>query len=84
MNAISIEIHYIASSQLMQRGSFLLRGRRPEQIALAFWKQIQREMSYHARLEKIIVDGDKDFTKLVTDLKKQELRNIDTNWNLPF
>lgn len=48
------------------------------------WKQIKKELSYRANLEKVILDGDRDITEAVKELEKQELRNIDENWNLPF
>jgi hypothetical protein len=41
-------------------------------------------MSYHAKLENVIMDGDKDITDLVKELEKSEWRNIDENWYLPF
>ena len=60
-----------------------MRGKKQEQIALQFWKEIQGEMSYHAKLEQIIVNGDQDITELVLELEKQELNKI-MNDNLPF
>ncbi|PFP30748.1 hypothetical protein COJ96_04210 [Bacillus sp. AFS073361] len=84
MNAITIEIHYTSASRLMQRGSFPLKGRRPEQVALAFWKEIRKQMSNRAELERAIVNGDQDITELVADIEREELRNIDANWSLPF
>lgn len=39
----------------MQRASLPLRGKRPEFVAYHWWKQIQKEMSYHAALEQITV-----------------------------
>lgn len=41
-------------------------------------------MSYHARLEKVIADGDKDITDLVRELEKTEWRIIEDNGNLPY
>ncbi|MBT2655368.1 hypothetical protein J7E81_08975 [Bacillus sp. ISL-18] len=52
---VTIEIHYKASSKLMQRASLPLRGKRPEFVAYHWWKQIQKEMSYHAALEQVTV-----------------------------
>jgi hypothetical protein len=83
MNVI-IEIHYIADSRIAQKASFPLRGKQPVQVALDFWKQIKKEMSYYAKLEKVIVDGKKDITDLVKELERSEWRNIEDNWNLPF
>jgi hypothetical protein len=83
---VTIEIHYISNqTKVMQAGSFPLRGRRPEQVALDWWKQIKKEMSYHAQLEKIIINGDQDITELVKELEKQEWRkNYEAADNLPF
>lgn len=80
MTAITIEIHYKAASRIFQRASFPLKGRQPEQVALAFWKDIRKEMSYHAQLERVIVNGDQDITQLVTDLETQ----VEDDLNLPF
>lgn len=46
---VTIEIHYIADSKIMQGGSFPLRGKQSVQVALDFWKQIKKEMSYQVR-----------------------------------
>jgi hypothetical protein len=80
---VSIEIHYKSDSRALRKGSFLLKGLKPEQIALGFWKQIKKEMSHHAQLEKIIVDGDQDITQLVKDLEQRGWNNS-LNDNLPF
>ncbi|WP_284037478.1 hypothetical protein [Neobacillus sp. 114] len=80
---IHIQINYIASSKLSQSGTFQLRGRRPEQVALAFWKQIKKDMSYHANLVTVILNGDQDITQMVIELEKQEWdKSLDDN--LPF
>jgi hypothetical protein len=80
---VHIQINYFASSKLTQSGSFQLRGRKPEYIALQYWKQIKNDMSYHAQLEKVILNGDQDITKLVLDLEKREIEKS-MNDNLPF
>jgi len=80
---VIIEIHYAAASRGYKRGEFQLRGRTPEFIALQFWKQIKKELSFRVQLEKVIVEGDQDITKLVKDLEQQELENT-LNDNLPF
>ncbi|MBT2722332.1 hypothetical protein [Bacillus sp. ISL-46] len=82
MNVV-IEIHYKSDSRALRTGTFPLRGRNPEKVALDFWKQIKKEMAHRAELEKIIVDGDKDITQLVIDLEKEEW-NKSMNDNLPF
>ncbi|MFD0827084.1 hypothetical protein ACT8ZR_15705 [Neobacillus sp. M.A.Huq-85] len=83
MSEVTIEIHYNVDSRITQKGSFPLRGRRPEHVALAFWKQIRKEMSYHAILEKVLIDGGKDITEQVKDLETQEWRIVDAV-DLPF
>jgi uncharacterized protein (UPF0218 family) len=80
---VTVEIHYKSDSRALQKGSFQLRGRKPEQIALEFWKQIKKKMSHRAELEKVIVDGDQDITQLVIDLEKQEWNKSMID-NLPF
>jgi hypothetical protein len=79
----TIEIHYKSDSRALQKGNFPLRGRKPEQIALEFWKQIMKVNSHRAQLEKVIVDGDKDITQLVKALESLEWKNT-MNDNLPF
>jgi exonuclease III len=82
MNVV-IEIHFISGSRGLQKGSFKQRGRKPENIALDFWKEIKKEMSHRAKLEKVIVDGDQDITHLVIDLEKEEWHKSMED-NLPF
>lgn len=82
MNVV-IEIHYKSDSRALQTGTFPLRGRKPEQVALDFWKQIKKEMSYRAELEKVIANGDQDITQLVIDLEEHEW-NKTMNDDLPF
>lgn len=80
-----IEIHYKAESRLRQSGSFLLRGKKPEEVALEFWKQIQKEMSYHVVLEKVILNGENDITEQVKELEEQEFRRkFAESEDLPF
>jgi hypothetical protein len=82
MNVV-IEIHYRSDSRALQIGNFPLRGRKPERVALDFWRQIKKAMSHRTELEKVIVDGDQDITQLVKDLESQEWKNT-MNDNLPF
>lgn len=69
---VFLEIQYKAASRATQSGSFPLRGRKPEKVALEFWKQIQKEMSYHANIEKVMLNSEMDITQLVLDLQEQE------------
>jgi hypothetical protein len=82
MNVV-IEIHYKSDSRVLQTGTFPLRGRKPEKVALDFWKQIKREMSYRAELEKVMANGDQDITQLVLELEEQDW-NKSMDDNLPF
>ncbi|MBT2656602.1 hypothetical protein J7E81_15390 [Bacillus sp. ISL-18] len=79
---ITIEIHYKADSNIMQRASFPLKGRKPEYIALQFWKDIKKELPYNAVLEQVISAGE-DITEKVKELEKQQLLKI-MNDDLPF
>jgi hypothetical protein len=82
---VVIEIHYAGAARLTQKGSFPLRGRLPEQIALEFWKQIRKKMSYFVQLEKVILNSEQDITELVKECEKQEsLRAIKKVNDLPF
>jgi hypothetical protein len=80
---VTIEIHYKSDSRALQKGNFPLRGRKPEKVALEFWKRIKKELSQHVQLEKVIVDGDHDITQLVKELEHQEW-NKSMDDNLPF
>jgi RNA 3'-terminal phosphate cyclase len=79
---VSLRIDYIASSRVSQSGSFPLRGRRPEKVALEWWKELKKETSYRAALEKVTADGE-EITQLVKDLEEEELNNA-LNDDLPF
>lgn len=69
MNVL-IKISYVSNeNEVMQRGSFPLRGKKPEEVAYAWWKQIRKEMPYWPELEKVIVDGE-DITEKVKELEK--------------
>lgn len=83
--SVTIEIHYTGASRAYQKGQFQLRGRKPEQIALDFWRQIQKDMSYHAIFEKVICNNE-DITQLVNDLEKEERKKKDdiADESLPF
>lgn len=83
MNVV-IEIHYKSNSRALQTGTFPLRGRKPEQVALDFWQQIKKEMSYRAELEKVVANGDRDITQLVKEIEKQNMLKIMNEDNLPF
>lgn len=82
---VLIEIHHTGSSRGYQRGLFELKGRTVDYIALQFWKQVKKDLSYNVELEKIIVEGDKDITDSVLELEKQEqLKAYKATDDLPF
>jgi hypothetical protein len=66
---IGIRIDYsVHGNKSYQQGSFSLRGKRPEDIAYNWWKQIKKEHSYWAVLERVIVNGDQDITFKVNEI----------------
>jgi hypothetical protein len=79
---VSIRIDYKSDSKISQSASLVLKGRRAEQVALQWWKELKREMSYRAELEVVTADG-KDITQLVKDLEEQEWEKA-LNDTLPF
>jgi hypothetical protein len=81
---ITIDIHYRALSRGATYGSFQLKGRKPEEVALQYWNEIKKELSYRAELQKIVINGSQDITETVKYLEDQILKSIDNNWNLPF
>jgi hypothetical protein len=66
--AISISYQSKSGNNIMQRGSFPVKGRKHEVVALEFWKWIKREMSYECTIELVIADG-KDITDKVKNLE---------------
>jgi hypothetical protein len=72
MNVL-IQISYISNeNEVLQRGSFPLRGKKKEVAAFQWWRQIRREMPYWPKLVKVLVDGE-DITELVKELEKTPL-----------
>lgn len=73
MNVL-IQISYISNdNQVMQRGSFPLKGKNKEEVAFKWWKQIRRSMPFGGALEKVVCDG-KDITELVKELDEAPLK----------
>lgn len=72
----------MSDSKISQAGTFPLKGRKSEQVALAWWKQLKKQSSYRGVLEKVTADGH-DITQLVKNLEKEEWKNA-MNDNLPF
>jgi hypothetical protein len=80
---VAIRIDYISASRISQSASFPLRGRKPETVALQWWKHLKKEISYRATLELVLADGN-DITDQVKELEKKEWKNTDGIDNLPF
>ncbi|MEH7011803.1 hypothetical protein V7087_13495 [Neobacillus niacini] len=69
MNVL-IQISYTTNdNSVFQKGSFPLKGRKPERVALEFWKWIKSDHPFDCKIEKIMCDGD-DVTQLIKDLEK--------------
>lgn len=72
MNA-AIQIHYITNeNKVLRSGTFPMRGRKKEIIALEFWKWIKEEHPYECTIEKIICN-EEDITETVQKLDKTSL-----------
>jgi hypothetical protein len=70
---VLIVIHYKSNdNKIFRRGSFPLRGKSKEAVALEFWKWIKREMPFECEIEKVIVDGE-DITEKVKEMEKAPL-----------
>jgi hypothetical protein len=55
---ITIRIKYHSpAGPVLQQGEFYLRGKKPEQVSLNWWKQIQREV-YTDELISVKVNGE--------------------------
>lgn len=68
---VTIQIFYrsaASGSGILQRASFPLKGRQPQQVAFDWWQQIQREM-HVASLEKVLCNGE-DITEIIKDMDK--------------
>jgi hypothetical protein len=66
MTVTTIQVIYrsaASGSCILQRGSFPLKGRKPEKVAFDWFVEIQREM-HVGSLEQVLCDGD-DITQLV-------------------
>jgi glycerol-3-phosphate dehydrogenase len=67
MKTLIIQMFYFSNGDsILQRGEFQLRGRKTEQVAYDWLKQIKREMPYYEGIEKVICDGEN-----ITDLVKK-------------
>jgi hypothetical protein len=70
MNII-ISIRYTSpAGPVLQQGEFYLRGRKPEEIALNWWKKIQREV-YTDKIISVEVNNE-DITDKIKPLLNKE------------
>ncbi|WLR53540.1 hypothetical protein LC048_13510 [Mesobacillus subterraneus] len=70
---ITIKVKYLSpAGRVEQRGSFHIRGRKPETIALEWIKKIKKEVYFEELLE-VIVDGKEDITEKVLEMQKAPL-----------
>ncbi|WHZ05844.1 hypothetical protein QNH48_14985 [Neobacillus sp. YX16] len=68
---VLLVIHYIAievDTKIMRKWETPLRGKKPEEVALKWWKEIIREYHIDLELEKVTSDGE-DITELVNELR---------------
>lgn len=69
---VLITIHYISNeNKVVRRGSFPLNRKTKEEAAYDFWKWIKREHPYECELEKVVIGGNEDVTKIVKELENK-------------
>lgn len=67
---VNIQFFYIANgTRVMQKANFHLKGRKPEEIAYDWWRQIKREMPVDD-LEKVVCNGE-DITRILEEMDKK-------------
>jgi hypothetical protein len=72
---VTIQIHYTTienNGRILQRGSFPLKRRKPEEVAYEFWQWIKKEMPLEIAIEQVIADGE-DITEIVKELDETPL-----------
>lgn len=73
---VLIVIHYVSNdNKIMRRGSYPLKGKSKEAVALEFWKWIKREHPFECEIEKVTVDGE-DITEAVKGLERSNLNGL--------
>lgn len=79
MREVFIAIHYTGpAGRVEQKGSFPLRGKRPEEIAWDWWdKEVNR--GFDKKLDKITADN-VDITEKVLEVRKERWHQL----GLPF
>ncbi|MFE4073399.1 hypothetical protein [Peribacillus sp. YIM B13477] len=69
---VVIAIHCIVveiDTKVLRQGEFKLKGKKPEEVAFTFWKQIKRESSLELQLQKVLCEGE-EITGLVRKLEE--------------
>lgn len=80
MKEAFIAIHYTGpAGRVEQKGSFPLRGQRPEEIALDWWEN-QVGRGYEKKLDKVILNSEEDITEKVLEEQKARWYKL----GLPF
>jgi hypothetical protein len=71
-SVVVVSIRYDSpAGPVLQQGEFYLRGKKPEEIALKWWKQIQREV-YTDELISVEVNGEDITDKIQKALLTKE------------
>jgi hypothetical protein len=72
MMSAKIEIIFLSSSgsKILQRGSFPLKGKRPQDIAFDWWIKIQKEM-FVELLEQVLCNGE-EITDMIVEMEKKQ------------
>jgi hypothetical protein len=78
----SIDLHLIINGvRNVKRGEFQVRWNEEVSVVAYNWiRQIRKETGYHAAIEKVIIDGDRDITNCVKEIDERPIPDID----LPF
>lgn len=72
MNVI-IQIFYkSAGNSVYRKGNFPLKGKKPEEVAFQFWKEIKKESPFECSLDKVVLDVNEEITEKVFALEKTE------------
>ena len=72
MTTVILRIFYITpdadGAKTLRQGEFPLKGKKPEEVAYQWWKDIKREYFLELHLYKVMCE-DKDITDLVKALE---------------
>jgi hypothetical protein len=69
---VEIQIRYSSpAGVVLQRGYFPLKGRKPEEAAVMWWREIRRE-SFADEIVEVIIDGEDVTEKVKEALLREE------------